>query len=146
MGDLSTRLPNYCPKIDETIGEARDLDLNEMRREFSCGFICCGNTYLPNRFAPFRGSHIKSKKHQKNILDPATQDYKENLGDCDTLVEAFQKKCKENKESKKLILQKQNEIDRVLRCNIDLQEENKELKKKLKPVKLKVKEENLIDL
>tara|TARA_B100001093_G_C26755947_1_gene983388 strand:+ start:126 stop:572 length:447 start_codon:yes stop_codon:yes gene_type:complete len=146
MGELVQRLPNYCPKINEILGEARDLDLTEMRREYPHGFICCGNEYLLGKFSQFRGQHMKSKKHQKNILDSATQEYKENLGDCDTLLEAFQKKCKENRELKKLNLQKQTELDRVLRCNIELQEEIKEFKKKLKPVKLKVKEENLIDL
>jgi hypothetical protein len=153
MGELVQRLPNYCPKINESLGQARDLDLPEMRREYPIGFICCGNEYLSVKFSQFKAQHIKSKKHYKNVLDLATEEYKENLGDCDTLLEAFQKKCRENKELKKLNLQKQIEIDkeklnkeRIVECNLELQEEIKELKKKLRPVKLKVKEENLIDL
>lgn len=151
---LGQTLPNYCPKIDESTGVARDLDLAEIRREYPFGFICCGYDYLPAKYSTqFRGSHIKRQKHQKNVLTPATLEYKENLGDCDTLLEAFQKKCKENRELKKLNLQKQIEIDkeksnkeRIVECNLELQEEIKRLKKKLIPVKLKVKEENLIDL
>ena len=153
MGELVQRLPDYCPKINETLGQARDLDLSEMRREYSQGFICCGNEYILVKFSQFKSQHIKSKKHKKNVLDPTTQEYKENLGDSDTLLEAFQKKCKENRELKKINLQKQLELDkekmsreRLLLCNIELQEEIKELKKKIKPVKLKVREENLIDL
>ena len=89
MGELVQRLPNYCPKINEILGEARDLDLTEMRREYPHGFICCGNEYLLGKFSQFRGQHMKSKKHQKNILDSATQEYKENLGDCDTLLHVW---------------------------------------------------------
>ena len=139
-------IPNYCPKIDETTGEARDLDLSEMKRIYPIGFMCCGVNYRLEKFSQFRGSHIKSAKHQKNILHPATKEYKENLGDCDTIQEAFQKKCKENTELKKLNLQKQNQLDRLSQCNIELQEDIKELKKKIKPIKLIVNEENLIDL
>lgn len=151
---LGQTLPNYCPKINESTCEARDLDLAEMRREYPFGFICCGNHYLLDKYSSgFRSSHIKTSKHKKNVLMPATLEYKENLGDCDTLLEAFQKKCKENKELKKLNLQKQIEIDkeklnkeRIVECNLELQEEIKRLKNKLKPIRLKVKEENLIDL
>lgn len=139
-------LPNYCPIIDETTGEARNLDLSEMRRIYPMGFICCGRNYGLQKFPQFRNKHMKNEKHKKNILDPATKEYRENLGDCDTLLEAFQKKCKENKELKKLNLQKQNQLDRISQCNIELQEDIKELKKKIKPIKLKVKEANLIDL
>jgi hypothetical protein len=110
------------------------------------GFICCGTNYGLQKFSQFRNKHMKNEKHKKNILDPATKEYRENLGDCDTLLEAFQKKCKENKELKKLNLQKQNQLDRISQCNIELQEDIKELKKKIKPIKLKVKEANLIDL
>ena len=96
---------------------------------------------------------IKSNKHKKKVLLPASQEYKENLGDCDSLLEAFQKKCRENRELKKLNLQKQLEIDKeksskdkLVQYNIYLQEEIKELKRKSKQVKLIVKEENLIEL
>jgi len=151
---LGQTLPNYCPRINESTGEARDLDLAEMRREYPIGFICCKNKYLTCDYSTkFRSSHMKTPKHKKNVLIPVTEEYKENLGDCDTLINAFQKKCKENKELKKLILQKQIEIDkekinkdRVILCNLELQEEIKELKKKIKPIKLNVKEANLIDI
>lgn len=150
---LGQTLPDYCPRIDESSSEARDLDLAEMRRNYPNGFICCGNHYTPAKYSQFRAAHMKTPKHNKNVLIPKTQEHKENLGDCDTLLEAFDKKCKENRELKTLNLQKQNEIDkekankeRVLQCNIELQEEIKELKKKLKPVKLIVREANLIDM
>jgi hypothetical protein len=114
--------PQYYPKIDSYTNEARDLDLSELRRKYPIGFKC-------------------------------TQEFKENLGDSDSLLEAFEKKCRENRELKKLNLQKQLEIDkekfdkdRILQRNIDLQEEIKELKTKNKPVKFKVREQNLIDL
>lgn len=149
---LGQPLPKYCPKIDSLTNEARDLDLSEMKREYPRGFICCENDYTLEKFSQFRGQHIKTSKHKKKVLFPASQEYKENLGDCDSLLEAFQKKCKENRELKKLNLQKQIEIDKekftkdkVLEYNIELQEVIKELKKKTKQVKLIVKEENLID-
>ena len=144
--------PKYCPKIDSNTNEARDLDINELRREYPQGFICCENNYPCEKFSQFRGQHIKTSKHIKKVLFPASQEYKQNLGDCDSLLEAFEKKCKENRELKKLNLQKQLEIDkekldkdRILKYNMDLQEELKELKTKNKQVKLKVREQNLID-
>ena len=150
---LGQALPKYCPKIDSITNEARDLDLSEIRREYPIGFICCENSYTLEKFSQFRGQHIKSNKHKKNVLLPASQEYKENLGDCDSLLEAFQKKCRENRELKKLNLQKQLEIDKeksskdkLVQYNIYLQEEIKELKRKSKQVKLIVKEENLIEL
>ena len=145
-------LPYYCPKIDESSSEARDLDLPEMKRNYPNGFKCCGINYTPAKYSQFR-THVKTPKHKKNALDPKTQEHKENLGDCDTLLEAFDKKCKENRQLKKLILDKEKEIkdekvikDRILNSNLELQEEIKELKKKLKPKKLIVKEANLIDM
>jgi hypothetical protein len=145
--------PQYYPKIDSYTNEARDLDLSELRRKYPIGFKCCDNNYLPEKFSQFRAQHIKTCKHIRKVISPATQEFKENLGDSDSLLEAFEKKCRENRELKKLNLQKQLEIDkekldkdRILQRNIDLQEEIKELKTKNKQVKLKIREENLIDL
>jgi len=146
-------LPYYCPKIDESSNEARDLDLPEMKRNYPNGFKCCNIDYIPKKFSQFRSQHMNRQIHKKNVLDPKTKEYKENLGDSDSIYEAFDKKCKEIRQLKKLILEKEKEIedekfikDRILNSNLELQEEIKELKKKLKPKKLIVKEANLIDM
>jgi hypothetical protein len=145
-------LPDYCPRIDESSSEARDLDLPEMRRNYPNGFKCCGVHYTPAKYSQFR-THMKRPIHKKNVLDPKTQEHKENLGDCDTLLEAFDKKCKEIRQLKKLISQKEKDIEnekvikeRFLNSNLELQEEITELKKKTKPTKIIVKEANLIDM
>ena len=146
-------LPYYCPKIDKSSSEARDLDLPEMKRNYPNGFKCCGIDYIPDKFSQFRGQHRHTSKHKKNVLDPKTQEHKQNLGDSDSIYEAFDKKCKEIRQLKKLILEKEKDIEnekffkeRILNSNLELQEEIKELKKKLKPKKLIVKEANLIDM
>ena len=146
-------LPNYCPKIDESTGEARDLDLSEMRREYPNGFKCCGNDYLVSRYSTCKSTHMKTAKHKSKVIEPATKEYKENLGDCDTPLEGFQKKCKENRELKKIIVQKQMELDKVkidkdraISLNLEYQEKLKELQKKIKPIKVVIKEQNLIDM
>jgi regulator of replication initiation timing len=151
MGEIVEVLPNYCPKIDENINSARDLDRNELIRIYPKGFKCCGKIYEKTKFTQFRASHIKTKIHKENVIDPETNNYRENLGDCDSLVEAFQKKCKETRQIKSLLIQKQIELDkqkliveRLMECNIDLQEKNKDLKKKIKPPKLSI-NDNLID-
>ena len=153
MNLLIECLPIYNPKINELNNNARDLDLPELRREYPNGFTCCGKNYNLEKYSQFRCSHIKTIKHKVNVIDAATNEYKINLGDCDTIQEAFQKKCKENRILKKLNSEKQTELDneknskeRLLKCNLELQEENKELKKKIKPIKLKIIEGNLIDL
>ena len=146
-------LPDYCPRIDESSSEARDLDLPEMKRNYPNGFKCCGIDYIPDKFSQFRGQHRHTSKHKKNVLDPKTQEHKQNLGDSDSIYEAFDKKCKEIRQLKKLILEKEKDIEnekffkeRILNSNLELQEEIKELKKKLKPKKLIVNEANLIDM
>lgn len=145
MGELVEVLPNYCPKIDENMNSARDLDRNELIRTYPKGFKCCGIIYQKNKFTQFRASHIKTKIHRESILDAETNNFKENFGDSDTLVEAFQKKCKEIRQIKSLLVQKQIELDKqkvlvekLMTCNIDLQEKNNDILKKIKFDKLKI--------
>ena len=142
-------LPDYEPKINETNTEKIDLNIRDLQNKYPNGCLCCGTTFYPRKFSSMIASHFNTAKHKKKCLYPANQLFKEEFGSSNNLTEAFDTKCKELRESKKLVYQYKDELDKLrlrLRCetveklNIKLQEK---ISESYKPI---VKCENLIDL
>tara|TARA_B100001175_G_C19385826_1_gene578900 strand:- start:130 stop:420 length:291 start_codon:yes stop_codon:yes gene_type:complete len=93
-------------------------------------------------------SHFNTAKHKKKCLYPANQLFKEEFGSSSNLKEAFDNKCKELREEKKLAYQYKDESDKLKIkyekleiLNIKLQERISDL---LNPKNVEC--ENLIDL
>lgn len=140
-------LPEYEPKINETNTEKIDLNIRDLQNKYPNGCHCCGTTFYPRKFSSMIASHFNTAKHKKKCLYPANQLFKEEFGSSNNLTEAFDTKCKELRESKKLAYQYKDELNKVqLKCetleklNIKLQEK---ISESFTPI---VKCENLIDL
>ena len=140
-------LPTYEPKINETNTEKIDLNIRDLQNKYPNGCLCCGTTFYPRKFSSMIASHFNTAKHKKKCLYPVNQLFKEEFGSSNNLTEAFDTKCKELRESKKLAYQYKDELDKLkLKCetleklNIKLQEK---ISESYKPI---VKCENLIDL
>ena len=140
-------LPEYEPKINETNTEKIDLNIRDLQNKYPNGCHCCGTTFYPRKFSSMIACHFNTAKHKKKCLYPANQLFKEEFGSSNNLTEAFDTKCKELRESKKLVYQYKDELDKLrLKCetveklNIKLQEK---ISESYKPI---VKCENLIDL
>ena len=148
MTSIVLTLPNYEPKINENNTEKVDLNIRDLQNKYSNGCICCGTTFYPRKFSSMIASHFNTVKHKKKCLYPANQLFKEEFGSSNNLKEAFDNKCKELREEKKLAYQYKDELDKMkFKCekleilNIKLQEKISEV---LKPQFIKC--ENLIDL
>lgn len=148
MTSIILTLPIYEPKINENNTEKVDLNIRDLQEKYPHGFTCCGTTFPPGKFYQMRASHIHTAKHKKKCLYPANQLFKEEFGSSNDLKEAFDKKCKELREEKKLAYHYKDELDKMkLKCetlenlNIKLQEKiSEDSKSKF------LKCENLIDL
>ena len=123
-------LPNYEPKIDETNTEKIDLNIRDLQNKFPLGCICCGNTFYPKRYSGMIASHFNTAKHKKKCLYPANKLYKEDLGSSNNLNDAFENKCKELREIKKLNYEYKDELDKIKKKNEILEKLNIELQNK----------------
>ena len=124
-------LPNYEPKINETNTEKIDLNIRDLQNKFPIGCICCGTTFYPKRYSGMIASHFNTAKHKKKCLYPANRLYKEEFGSSNNLNEAFDNKCKELREEKKLAYEYKEELDNMRKkCEI-LEKLNIELQKKI---------------
>ena len=148
MTQLINVIPNYEPKLDESLFEKVDLNIRDLQNKFPNGCICCGNTYLPRKYSTMISSHFNTKKHKKLCLGPANIDFKNNFGNSKDLQDAFDNKCKENRELKKLNYEYKNEIDKLKNSNEILHKINLEYQENsLKYSKIKnIPCTNLIDL
>ena len=136
-------LPNYEPKIDINNKEKVDLNIRDLQNKYPNGCICCGNTFYPKKYSSLIAQHFNTQKHKKRCLLPANKLFQEELGINNNIVEAFENKCKENRELKKLNYKYKEELDNInfkysnlIKLNIKLQE------RLIQPAKLI----NLIDL
>lgn len=148
MTEIIEVLPTYEPKINENNTEKIDLNIRDLQNKYSNGCICCGTTFYPRKFSSMIASHFNTSKHKKKCLYPANQLFKEEFGSSNNLTEAFDNKCKELREEKKLAYHYKDELDKLKikyetleKLNIKLQEK---LTETLKPKFVKC--ENLIDL
>ena len=148
MTQIIEVLPTYEPKINENNSQKIDLNIRDLQNKYPNGCICCGTTFYPRKFSSMIASHFNTSKHKKKCLYPANQLFKEEFGCSNNLTEAFDNKCKELREEKKLAYQYKDELDKLKikyetleKLNIKLQENITET---LKPKHVKC--ENLIDL
>jgi len=148
MTQIIEVFPNYEPKINENNTEKVDLNIRDLQNKYPNGCICCGTTFYPRKFSSMIASHFNTTKHKKRCLYPANQLFKEEFGSSSNLKEAFDNKCKELREEKKLAYQYKDELDKLKfkfesleKLNIKLQERISDI---LNPKNVVC--ENLIDL
>ena len=140
-------LPDYEPKLNETMTEKIDLNIRDLQVKYPNGCTCCGNTYLPRKYSSMIASHFNTKKHKKLTLTPSNILFKNDYGNSDNLTDAFDKKCKENRELKKLNHEYKDELDSINKKYKSLETLNINLQKKILNTKVnQVRCDNLIDL
>lgn len=149
MTSIIEVIPNYEPKINDSNTEKIDLNIRDLQNKYPNGCKCCGTIYYSKNFSRMISSHFKTTKHKKTCLDPSNLLFKEDLGNSKDLKEAFDNKCKELRQIKKLNYQYKDELDKfkikyetLERLNIMYQEK----REKSLQIYSEVKEENLIDL
>ena len=113
MNPIIEIIPNYEPKINENNTEKVDLNIRDLQNKYPNGCICCGTTFYPRKFSSMISSHFNTTKHKKKCLYPANQLFKEEFGSSSNLKEAFDNKCKELREEKKLAYQYKDELDKL---------------------------------
>ena len=105
-------LPIYEPKIDEITMTKIDLNIRDLQDKYSHGCICCGTIFYPKKFSSMISSHFNTIKHKKKCINPNNQEFKQDFGCSNNLHEAFENKCKENRNLKKLNYEYKDEIDK----------------------------------
>ena len=75
-------------------------------------------------------SHFNTAKHKKRCLYPANKLYKEEFGSSNNLNDAFENKCKELREIKKLNYEYKDELDKIKKKYEILEKLNIELQNK----------------
>jgi len=148
MTQIIEVLPSYEPKINENNTEKIDLNIRDLQNKYPNGCVCCGTTFYPKKYSSMIASHFNTAKHKKKCLYPANQLFKEEFGSSNNLKEAFDNKCKELREEKKLAYQYKDELDKIKSKCQTLENLNIKLQEKLTET-LKTKNvicENLIDL
>lgn len=148
MTEIIEITPNYEPKINEDNTEKIDLNIRDLQIKYPNGCLCCGTIYYPRKFSSMISSHFNTQKHKKKCLYPANQLFKEEFGASNNLKDAFENKCKESREEKKLLHEYRNELKKLKITNESLLQLNIELQKKITNLEKKnhIKCENLIDL
>ena len=148
MTSIVLTLPNYEPKINENNTEKVDLNIRDLQDKYINGCICCGTNFYPRKFSSMIANHFNTTKHKKKCLNPANYLFKEEFGSSSNLKEAFDSKCKELREEKKLAYEYKEELEKLkFKCetleklNIKLQERISDI---LNPKNVEC--ENLIDL
>lgn len=150
MTSIVLTLPTYEPKINENNTEKVDLNIRDLQDKYTNGCICCGTNFYPRKFSSMIASHFNTAKHKKKCLNPANYLFKEEFGSSSNLKEAFDSKCKELREAKKLLYEYKEELDKT-KYELDRQKFKLEVKEALN-IKLQekllnnVECENLIDL
>ena len=146
--DLIEVLPNYEPKNNEINSEKVDLNIRDLQSKYPFRCMCCGNKFVPKRYSSMISSHFNTAKHKKHCLIPANKLFLEDYGSSNNLPEAFDNKCKEARDLKKLNYEYKYELEKLKikyeileKLNIKLQEN---ILESLKPKIVECK--NLIDL
>jgi hypothetical protein len=139
-------IPNYEGKINELNTEKIDLNIRDLQNKFPKGCICCGTTFYPKKYSSMISSHFTTNKHKDKYLYPANKLYKEDFGSSNNLNEAFDNKCKELREIKKLNYEYKDELDKMRKKYEILEKLNIELQNKIIKRSPKVICGDLIDL
>lgn len=141
-------LPNYEPKINSDATEIVNLNIRDLQNRYPNGCICCGTLFIPKKYSSMISQHFKTKKHEKSCIKPKNDSFKNDFGNSENIIEAFDNKCKEVRQLKKLNHQYKNELDMLIKKYDLLESLNVKLQNKLlnNNVNNSVKFENLIDL
>tara|TARA_Y100000816_G_C25903865_1_gene471499 strand:- start:232 stop:675 length:444 start_codon:yes stop_codon:yes gene_type:complete len=147
MTSIVEVLPNYEPKIDDKQFKKVDLNIRDLQQRYPNGCICCNNKYYPKKYSSLIAQHFNTKKHKKLCLDVENETFKNDFGNSKDLQEAFNNKCKENRELKKLNYNYKDEITQLKNSNFALQKINLEYQEKSLIINKKSTNSiNLIDL
>ena len=99
------------------------------------------------KYSSLIAQHFNTKKHKKLCLDVENETFKNDFGNSKDLQEAFNNKCKENRELKKLNYNYKDEITQLKNSNFALQKINLEYQEKSLIINKKSTNSiNLIDL
>tara|TARA_B100001758_G_C18381766_1_gene597642 strand:- start:942 stop:1394 length:453 start_codon:yes stop_codon:yes gene_type:complete len=131
MNKIITSLPVYEPKIDETSREKVDLNIRDLQKIYPDGCICCGTTFTYKKYSCMISQHFNTIKHKRKCILHANQLFKEDIGLSNNLCEAFDLKCKEMRELKKLNYKYKEELDNIIAKSNILEKLNIELQEKL---------------
>ena len=148
MTSIVLTLPTYEPKINENNTEKVDLNIRDLQDKYINGCICCGTNFYPRKFSSMIASHFNTTKHKKKCLNPANYLFKEEFGSSSNLKEAFDSKCKELREEKKLAYEYKEELEKLkFKCET-LEKLNIKLQERISDIlnSKNVECENLIDL
>lgn len=126
---LSTICPNYEPVTNWVNHEKVDMNIRELQTKYPNGCKCCGNIYMRSDFSRMISSHFVTKKHKKNVLIPANEEFHTDFSDINDINKAYEEKCRENRNLKQLNYE-------YLQDNKDLMKKNNELEDKLKNLML----------
>ena len=134
-------LPNYEPKINSDASEIVNLNIIDLQNRYPNGCTCCGTIFIPRKYSAMIASHFKTKKHEKLCIKP-----KNDYGNSENITEAFDNKCKEVRELKKLNHEYKNDLDlTVKKCKL-LELLNVKLQSKILQNNNNIDCKNLIDL
>lgn len=102
MTTLSLVTEKYQPKsnFDKFIKE--DLSHSELKKKYPTGCICCDKLYTPTEYSKMISQHFKTKKHQKNVIDPANLLFYNDFKNSNDINQLYEEKCKENRILKKV--------------------------------------------
>jgi hypothetical protein len=137
-------LPNYEAKISDLKREKIDLNIRDLQNKFPNGCICCGTTFYPKKYSGMINRHFNTDKHKK-CLYYDNKLYKEEFGSSNNLNEAFDNKCKELREIKKLNYEYKDELDNMTKKYEIIEKLNIELQNNIIKLLPKVICEDLID-
>lgn len=113
MTSIILTLPIYEPKINENNTEKVDLNIRDLQEKYPNGCICCGTTFTTGKFYQMRASHFNTAKHKKKCLNVANQLFKQDFGSSKNITEAYDNKCKELREEKKIAYKYKEELDKT---------------------------------
>lgn len=146
---LIETLPTYEPKINSDASEIVNLNIRDLQNKYPNGCICCGTLFIPQKYSSMISQHFKTKKHEKMCIKPKNEIFKNEFGNSQNIIEAFDNKCKEIRELKKLNHEYKSELDIIIKKHDLLETLNLKLQNKLLNYNNNnnnVQVENLIDL
>lgn len=140
-------LPNYEPKINSDASEIVNLNIRDLQNKYPNGCMCCGTLFYPKKYSSMIAQHFKTKKHEKLCIKPKNDCFKNDYGNSKNIIEAFDNKCKEVRELKKLNHEYKNDLDLIVKKynlleSLNVQLQNQILEKNNKNIPC----ENLIDM
>ena len=108
-------LPNYEPKINSDATEIINLNIRDLQNKYPNGCMCCGTLFTTKKYSSMIAQHFKTQKHEKLCIKPKNDAFKNDFGNSENIIEAFDNKCKEIRELKKLNHEYKNELESYIK-------------------------------